>query len=432
MRKTLLLVAVLVAFTGQVQAQDTPQAGAWYEPRLKDPVLEKIEERNKKFVEDRDAQTAALRKLLLEEKKKKTDERQVLRAQLPEGERPGSPEQFKSVFHFAPQAQYYTGTCWSYAGTSYLESEIFRITGRKIKMSEMHTVYYEYLEKARRFVQRRGDSEFSEGSQINAVLRMWELYGAVPLSEYDGVVAQDGLHDHIRMAAEMTAFLGFVKANALWDEQFVLESMATILDKYMGPPPHSFKYEGRTYSPREFVTKVLKIEAGDYVQFMSTMAQPFYKTGLFDVPDNWWLDNSYYNVPIDEFLQAAVEPVKNGFSIGIGGDVSEPGKNHRQDVAFIPPFDIPPEHIDQAAREYRMENGSTGDDHGIHALGWAQVAGEDWLLIKDSGRSARHGKHNGYYFFREDFIKLKMLTILVHKDAVPVLLRKFAAVPAGR
>lgn len=417
-----VLFATLLSTTAF--GQDVP-GEAYLEPRLKDPVLEKIDKRNKAFIEKRDAETAKIRAAQKEAQKKKKEQRKVLRADLPEDMRPSSPDDFQSVFHFGPQAQYYTGTCWAYAGTSFLESEVHRITGKKVKLSEMHTVYYEYLEKARRFVQQRGDSNFSEGSQMNAVNRMWKLYGAVPLTEYDGVVAEDGLHDHIRMSAEMSAFLKFVKANDLWDEQFVLDSIATILNKYMGEPPQSFKYNRRTYTPTEFVRKVLKVDPDSYVQFMSTMSVPFYQSGLFDVPDNWWQDASYLNLPLEQFLQAALGPVQRGFSIAIGGDVSEPGKNFRQDVAFVPEFDIPQKHINQSAREYRIANGATGDDHGIHAVGWAKAGDNEWLLIKDSGRSARHGKHNGYYFFREDFIKLKMLTIMVHKDGVPGLLKRF-------
>jgi bleomycin hydrolase len=48
----------------------------------------------------------------------------------------------------------------------------------------------------------------------------------------------------------------------------------------------------------------------------------------------------------------------------------------------------------------------------------------DWFLIKDSGRSSRHGEHEGYYFFRDDYVRLKMLLIMVHKDSVEKILRK--------
>ncbi|PIY02588.1 MAG: peptidase C1, partial [Bacteroidetes bacterium CG_4_10_14_3_um_filter_31_20] len=36
-----------------------------------------------------------------------------------------------------------------------------------------------------------------------------------------------------------------------------------------------------------------------------------------------------------------------------------------------------------------------------------------------------NAKEFGYYFFREDFVKLKMMNFTVHKDAVKELLKKF-------
>ena len=43
-------------------------------------------------------------------------------------------------------------------------------------------------------------------------------------------------------------------------------------------------------------------------------------------------------------------------------------------------------------------------------------------LSKDSNRSSRLGEYKGYYFWRGDFIKLKMLSFTVHKDMLEGLL----------
>jgi len=419
------MIAVAVTLSAcPLSAQTPPRDSAFYEQRLKDPILEEIEDRNKKWDAERDKLTAKLKAKQKKESKAKEDSATVLRAALPEQALPDGPGSFDSAFHFEPQAQYYTGTCWAYAATSYLESEAHRISGRKIKLSEMHTVYYEYLEKARRFVQERGASHFGEGYQHNAVTRMWKQYGAVPLDAYRGIVAEDGLHDHIRMYREMRSFLDYVKKEDIWDEKWVLSVIAEILDKYMGPPPLEFTYKRKKYTPGTFVEKVLKVNPDDYVGFISTMKQPFFTKGEFEVEDNWWHDKGYNNIPLDLFYDTLLSVVKSGYSVAIGGDVSEPGKNFRQDVAFVPTFDIPADYIDQSSREYRIASGSTGDDHGIHLLGWAEKEGKNWFLIKDSGRSARHGRFEGYYFFREDYIRLKMLSYMVHKDAVKEVLEK--------
>ncbi len=420
-------VVLLLTGLGIARGEEPRPDGAFYEERTKDPILEKIKDRKEALDKQLRKETEEITAPIKKARKEKKENRPVLLSSLPADERPEGPKVFKSVFHFEPQAQFYTGTCWAFAGTSFLESEVYRIKGKKVKLAEMHTVYWEYVEKARRFVQMRGESDFSEGSQVNAVNRMWAKYGVVPLSVYDGVVAEDGLHDHLRMYDELNAFLKYIETEQIWDEDFVVSGIRLILDKYLGTPPQEFEFEGKRYTPVSFLREALGINPDDYVQFMSTKQLPFYQTGLFDVPDNWWKDDTYYNVPLEDFMGVVDGAILNGYSVGIGGDVSEPGKNFHLDIAFIPTFDIPFEFIDQDARELRIYNHTTTDDHGIHLVGVTKVAGKKWYLIKDSGRSARHGRFDGYYFFREDFIKLKMLTVLVHKDSAKKLIEKCKA-----
>ena len=68
----------------------------------------------------------------------------------------------------------------------------------------------------------------------------------------------------------------------------------------------------------------------------------------------------------------------------------------------------------------------TTDDHGVHVVGFTEHDGHDWFLVKDSGRSARRGKHEGYYFVRGDYIRLKVMAFAVHRDAVKDLLARFS------
>lgn len=117
--------------------------------------------------------------------------------------------------------------------------------------------------------------------------------------------------------------------------------------------------------------------------------------------------------------------VRKGFTLDIGGDVSEPGRDAYNEVAMVPTFDIPSEYIDENARQYRFSNASTTDDHGIHLVGYMGKGDQDWYLIKDSGSGSHTGKNFGYYFYHEDYIKLKMMNILVHKSVAQDVLKKF-------
>ena len=97
---------------------------------------------------------------------------------------PVSIDQFENQWHQPPLSQGNTGSCWCFCATSFFETEVQRLHGKKIKISEMYTVYWEFVEKARRYVKERGNSLFDHGSMGNAVIRIWEKYGAVPTKLY--------------------------------------------------------------------------------------------------------------------------------------------------------------------------------------------------------------------------------------------------------
>ena len=430
---TVLVGGAAWAATPAVEPTPTPARDtAVYQPKYVDPVIKQMEGQDKQLAKEQDELTAKVR--ASQKAREEADEKaaKVLRFDMSGIAKPASPAVFKQAWHFPPVAQYLTGTCWSFSTTSFYESEIYRMTGQKVKLSEIWTVYWEYVEKMRRFVRERGDSLIDEGSESNALPRIWKQYGVVPEEAYPGVLSKDGRHDHSRLIAQLKELSQWVEANGIWDEGRVLALTRVILDRELGVPPERFTYQGREYTPQQFLAQVVKINLDDYAEFMSTLSLPFYTQGEYKVPDNWWHDASYYNVPLDEWYAALKHAVQQGYTVAIGGDVSEPGYNGFENAAVVPTFDIPQAYIDQSARELRFANHTTEDDHGLHLVGWTSVDGRDWFLIKDSARSSRWGKFDGYYFYRDDYVRLKMLTFVVHKDAVRELLAKFAPVGEKR
>jgi bleomycin hydrolase len=192
----------------------------------------------------------------------------------------------------------------------------------------------------------------------------------------------------------------------------------------MGRPPETITWNGRELTPQAFLTEICDIDPDNYVGLISTLSIPFWSRGSYDVPDNWWHDTSYINVPLEVWYEVIRSTAAAGESLVIGGDVSEPGLWGLEDIAVVPTFDIPGDYIDQDSREFRFVNKSSTDDHLIHILGTTGLDGHDWFLVKDSNRSSRAGKHEGYYFFRDDYVKLKMLMITVHRDRVADILEK--------
>jgi bleomycin hydrolase len=338
---------------------------------------------------------------------------------------PESIDEFTRYWYNEPVSQGRTGTCWSFSTTSFLESEVYRIHNKKVKLSEMYTVYWEYLAKAERFIDEKGDSEFGEGSESNAVTRIWKKYGVVPDNIYSGMPAGQKYHDHKNMFSEMDTYLKNLKESGNWDKREALDFIRETLSYHMGEPPEEFVIQEIRFTPKEYLEKYLNINPDDYVDILSYMQQPYYQKVEYEVPDNWWHSKDYHNVQLDEFMSAIKKAVRNGYTLCIGGDVSEAGYLSRYDAAIVPSFDIPAEYIDENARQFRFSNKTTTDDHGIHLVGYLTKDGKDWYLIKDSGAGSRDGKNKGYYFYNEDYVKLKMMSFMVHKDAVTDLIGKF-------
>ena len=337
---------------------------------------------------------------------------------------PADVKDFTAVWHTPPVSQGNSGMCWCFSTTSFFESEVHRLTGREVKLSELYTVYWEYVEKARRYIRERGDSEFGEGSEANAVPRIWKTYGIVPESAYSGLPKEAPFHDHVAMFHEMEEYLHSVKTSNLWNEDAALATIRSILDHYIGAPPGVVSVNGKSMTPQEYLANVLKLSLDDYVDVLSLKGKPYYQKVEYEVGDNWWHNADYLNVPLDDFVALVKKAIRAGYSVALGGDTSEPGYDGHAGIGVVPTFDIPTTFINDDARAFRFYNGTTGDDHGIHLVGYTQKDGSDWYLIKDSGSGSRNNTHPGYYFYREDYVKLKMMDVLVHKDMVRELLAR--------
>jgi bleomycin hydrolase len=224
------------------------------------------------------------------------------------------------------------------------------------------------------------------------------------------------------MAEEIGNFLNYVKTNSFWNEESVVSTVREILDGYLGLPPTLVKIDGKTMSPKEYMTEYLQLNPQDYYSFMSTRSMPYNEKGELKEPDNWWHNDDYYNISLQAFSNLLPAALEEGYTVSICGDVSEPGYDRYKEVGIVPTFDIPEKYIDSHAREYRLYNGTTTDDHCIHVVGWQKFDGALWYLIKDSSSSAFDGPNRGYRFIREDYVKLKIIALFMHKYAArPVL-----------
>jgi hypothetical protein len=99
-------------------------------------------------------------------------------------------------------------------------------------------------------------------------------------------------------------------------------------------------------------------------------------------------------------------------------------------LAVLAP-DAAPGGPDQAVRQTDLEQGRTTDDHLVLAVDHRVVDGHDWYLIKNS-----HGTgsgRRGYVWVRGDYMALRVLAVMVHRDALdPELTGRFEPAAGDR
>jgi len=334
--------------------------------------------------------------------------------------RPQRVEDFRAIPHLSPVDQGTTLFCWSFSTSSFIESEMQRLGMEPIRLSVFYPVYYLFMEKAKQYVRTRGQSRFGPGDLFSGVLDIIKEYGTMPAALYEdkrtAVTA-----NHAALYSELDQYITSVKTASAWHEARVLQRVKAILNKYLGQPPTTFAYQGKTFSPKSFFAEVVQLPWHEYVTVTSFQYAPFYQFTELRVPDNWKHNTNYFNVPLEVFYPALRGAVARGYSAAVDIDISEPSYTLIKDVAIIPDFDIPAAAISQEARELRFNNGATTDDHLVQIVAYKKFGNEEWFLVKDSLPTAWEGQHPGYVFLHASYVKLKVLAFLVHRDGVPAI-----------
>ena len=316
-----------------------------------------------------------------------------------------------------------SGTCWSFATISFIESELLRMGKGEYDLSEMFSPYYAYQEKAIKKLRRHGNSAASEGGQAHDVLNVIRTHGIVPESVYSGIPAGDSIHNHTKLASDLKALLQTTIDGKKVAENW-MDDYKKILDAHLGVPPQEFEYEGKTYTPTEFAKSLINVD--DYVELTSYSCYPFYEKILLEIPDNWSND-LYYNLPIDEFMQVIDNSLQNGYTIMWDGDVSEAGFSHKNCVAIAPIetvdslfYKIREEYkVDDDLRQKTFDSHETTDDHLMHLVGTStDQNGNKYYVIKNSWGVERN-ECGGFLNMSEAFTRLKTVAIMVNKNAIP-------------
>lgn len=322
-----------------------------------------------------------------------------------------------------------TGTCWSFATSSFLESELMRLGKPEYDLSEMYFVRTIYQDKARNYLLRQGKAQFSQGGLSHDVINAFRTGGAIPETAYTGKLSGDLIHDHSEMSKALKGMLDALikqkKVSGKWIDGFV-----GLMDAYLGTPPNNFTYHGKEYTPDSFADH-LGIDPDNYISFTSYTHHPFDKEMVLEIPDNY-SNGSYWNVPMADLQAITDSAIKEGYSVAWDGDVSEKGFSAQDGIAILPAkekrkdlFEKPGDEIKvtQELRQSTFFNFSTTDDHLMHVTGVAEDQnGTKYYYVKNSWGAI--SPYQGYVYMSEHYFNLKTVAIMVHKDAVPADIRR--------
>lgn len=308
-----------------------------------------------------------------------------------------------------------TGTCWSFATTSFLESEIMRKGHPEINLSEMYNVYQAYLNKTKRYLMFHGNDNFDCGGQAHDVLDVVRQKGIVTFKSLPGIkVGEKYNHTKLDSIAKVrVAYLNSKKSGEM--DAMNTDEIKSVLNEYIGKPHKKSKYENFRYTPSELRDKC-EINPDEYVELTSFTHHPFYTTFVLEIPDNW-SHGLYYNIPVDELVSIIKYSVENGYTVCWDGDTSEKTFTHRKGMADVPETLMGK--VTQNLRQKTFRNRTTTDDHLMHIVGLSKnSAGKTCFYTKNSWGPASN-KLGGYLHLTEDYVRLKTIAIMVNKAAIP-------------
>lgn len=340
-----------------------------------------------------------------------------------------------------------TGTCWCFATTSFMESELLRMGKGEYDLSEMFIVRQKYMNQLNDNYIRQGEGNIGQGSLSHTFMNAFRQVGIVPEEVYSGINYDSDRHNH----GELVRYMGAIANEAVKMRKRspeYNELIQSLFDIYLGKVPEKFSYKGKEYTPQRFAAS-LGLNMDDYVELTSFNHHPYYQKFEVEVHDNWE-HYQQYNLPLDELIEVQDYALQHGFTVCWDGDVSEKGFSFKNGVAINPEvkkvedysttdrarfekmdekerldevykFEHPyPEvNVTQEVRQAGFESYVTTDDHLMHLTGIVKDQnGTKYYITKNSWGTERN-KFGGYLNMSESYVRAKMIYIMVHKDAIP-------------
>ncbi len=339
----------------------------------------------------------------------------------------------------AVENQANSGTCWSYATNSFLESEMIKAGKPPVHLAKIFIARCAYVDRSENYVRMHGNASWGDGGEPHDVITMTAKYGAIPESVYTGLHYGTTTNDFGEFEAVLKSMLdGVVSKKGETLTPVWKDAVTKVIDTYLGEVPATFTWQGKSYTPQSFAKEVVGINPNDYLEFMSVTNVPNYTKGMLMVPDNW----AYvwdWNIPMEDITTIIDFALKSGYTVSWGADVSEPYFSFKNGIAFVPSADLktlspkersslftspqPELTITPELRQQAFDNYSTTDDHDMQITGLAKDQnGKEYYIVKNSWGTDNN--HQGYLYVTKAYVKYKTTVFMVNKAAVPASIRE--------
>lgn len=310
--------------------------------------------------------------------------------------------------------QQVTNVCWSYATTSFFETEAIRLGKKEVVLAPMFYLLPTYKDKAEKYIRMKGKSYFAQGDLTFSALKAYKNYGAVPENIWCGKKDTLTRHNHNSMFNTLQDKVNFYvqSGHGAMTSEGYRNDIDSIVSRVMGKAPEHFVYAGKNFTPKSFADEMIGINPDDYIEVTSFSHHPFYSKFILEIESNW--NNNYYlNIPIDDLGKLVDYALMHNYSVCWDGDAyNEDG--FKASFANLPDSITD---ITQKMRQTAFDNYTTSDVHNMHIIGIAQDRnGKEFYILKNSYDAKKCG---GYMYMSKEYFLLKTISVMVNKNAFP-------------